>query len=55
MRPSARTASVLPGQIELLLPGGVPGGGAEVQLTLIDEGEALLSNPMPFVAPGATP
>lgn len=37
------------GRLEVTLPASFPGGPAEIQLFVIDEGEAILSNTLPVV------
>jgi hypothetical protein len=41
------------GRLEVLLPASFPAGPAEVQLFVIDEGETILSNPLPIVVEDA--
>jgi hypothetical protein len=43
------------GRIEVLLPAGFPAGAASVQLFVLDDGEAIVSNAVPFTIPGAAP
>jgi hypothetical protein len=46
--PAARVTFLGLGRIDLLLPASFPGGPAEVQLFVIDEGEPVLSNALPL-------
>ena len=46
--PDARVLFLGAGRIELLLPASFPSGGAVVQMFVLDEGEPILSNPLPF-------
>jgi len=39
-------------RLEVTLPASFPSGGAEAQLFVVDEGEVILSNPIPFVIGG---
>jgi hypothetical protein len=39
-------------RLEVTLPGSFPSGGAAAQLFVVDEGEVILSNPIPFVIGG---
>jgi len=47
--PDARVLFLGLGRLELALPASFPAGPAEAQLFVIDEGEAILSNPLPVV------
>jgi hypothetical protein len=52
--PAARLLALGLGRLEVTLPASFPAGAAEVQLFVIDEQEAVLSNALP-VAIGAAP
>jgi len=51
--PDATIVFLGSGRIELLLPASFPAGGAEVQLFVVDTGQVILSNPLPFSVSGA--
>jgi len=51
--PDAKIVFLGSGRIELLLPASFPAGGAEVQLFVLETGQVILSNPLPFSVSGA--
>jgi len=51
--PDAKILFLGGGRIEVLLPEAFPDGGAEVQLYVVEAGEPILSNPLPFAVSGA--
>ena len=50
--PDAKIVFLGVGRIEVLLPALFPEGGAEVQLYVVEAGEPILSNPLPFAVGG---
>ncbi len=49
--PDARVSFLAEGRIEVLLPASFPSGAAEAQLYVIEEGQTILSNSIPFDLP----